>query len=174
MHVSLVLTVIGPDRPGLVELLAHTVAEHEANWLESRMSHLEGQFVGLLRVSVATDRTESLSKALAELEAMGLRVMTRASEGPPLPPSHRSLRLELVGQDRPGIIRDLSRALAARRVNVEELLTSCSSAPMSGEVLFEAKADLRVPHDVSLDELREALETIATELMVDLTLVDRD
>jgi glycine cleavage system regulatory protein len=77
-----------------------------------------------------------------------------------------------VGQDRPGIIRDLSRALAARRVNVEELLTSCSSAPMSGEVLFEAKADLRIPQDVSLDELRETLETIATELMVDLTLDD--
>ena len=174
MHVSLVLTVIGPDRPGLVELLAQTVAEHEANWLESRMSHLEGQFAGLLRVSVPTERTEALSKALAELEAMGLRVMTRASEAPPLPPPHRSLRLELVGQDRPGIIRDLSRALAARRVNVEELITSCSSAPMSGEVLFEATADLRIPNDVSLDELREALETIATELMVDLTLDDRD
>jgi glycine cleavage system regulatory protein len=170
--VSLVLTVIGPDRPGLVELLARTVAEHEANWLESRMSHLEGQFAGLLRVSVASDRTAALSKALAELEALGLRVMTRTSEGPSLPPSHRSLRLELVGQDRPGIIRDLSRALAARRVNVEELLTSCSSAPMSGEVLFEAKADLRIPRDVSLDELRETLETIANELMVDLTLDD--
>jgi glycine cleavage system regulatory protein len=144
--VSLVLTVIGPDRPGLVELLARTVAEHEANWLESRMSHLEGQFAGLLRVSVASDRTAALSKALAELEALGLRVMTRTSEGPSLPPSHRSLRLELVGQDRPGIIRDLSRALAARRVNV--------------------------PRDVSLDELRETLETIANELMVDLTLDD--
>jgi len=169
---SLVLTVIGPDRPGLVELLARTVAEHEANWIESRMSHLEGQFAGLLRVSVASDRTAALSNALTELEAMGLRVMTRASEGPSLPPSHRSLRLDLVGQDRPGIIRDLSRALAARRVNVEELLTSCSSAPMSGEVLFEATADLRIPQDVSLDELRETLETIATELMVDLTLDD--
>jgi len=169
---SLVLTVIGPDRPGLVELLARTVAEHEANWIESRMSHLEGQFAGLLRVSVANDRSDALSKALAELEAMGLRVMTRASEGPALPPAHRSLRLELVGQDRPGIIRDLSRALAARRVNVEELLTSCSSAPMSGEVLFEATADLRIPRDVSLDELRETLEKIATELMVDLTLAD--
>jgi glycine cleavage system regulatory protein len=166
--------VIGPDRPGLVELLAQTVAEHEANWLESRMSHLEGQFAGLLRVSVATNRTDALAKALAELEAMGLRVMTRASEGASLAPSHRSLRLELVGQDRPGIIRDLSRALAARRVNVEELLTSCSSAPMSGEVLFQATADLRIPHDVSLDELRETLETIATELMVDLTLDDPD
>ena len=172
MHLSLVLTVIGPDRPGLVELLARTIAEHEANWLESRMSHLEGQFAGLLRVSVAADRKEALSKALAELEGMGLHVMTRASEGPPPPSSHRSLRLELVGQDRPGIIRDLSRALAARHVNVEELVTRCSSAPMSGEVLFEATADLRIPSDVSLDELRDTLETIATELMVDLTLDD--
>src|SRR4051812_3506563 len=44
MQIPLVMTIIGPDRPGLVELLASLVAEHGGNWLESRMSHLAGQF----------------------------------------------------------------------------------------------------------------------------------
>ena len=86
----------------------------------------------------------------------------------------RALRLELVGQDHPGIIRQLSHALAERRVNVDELDTSVTSAPMSGEALFRARASLRVPSDAPLEELRETLEKIADELMVDLSLDDSD
>jgi glycine cleavage system regulatory protein len=164
---SLVLTVIGPDRPGLVEALAHTIASHEANWLESRMAHLAGQFAGLLRVAVAPERADALARALGELE--GLRVAVQATEQES-PGAARALTLELLGQDRPGIVRDVSRALASRGVNVEELETSCASAPMSGEVLFRARARLRLPADVGAEELRAALEKIAHELMVELAL----
>ena len=168
MTSSLVLTVIGPDQTGLVEALAAAVAAHDANWVESRMVRLAGQFTGLLRVQVPSDRSEALSQALSRLEQQGLRVLVAASEQGTPARETAPLTLELVGQDRPGIVRDISRALASQGVNVEELETSCTSAPMSGETLFRARAKLRLPEGDSPDALREALEKLAGELMVDL------
>ena len=82
------------------------------------------------------------------------------------------MRLLVCRADRPGIVREIARALAARGVNVEELRTHTSSAPMSGEALFHARARLRIPSDASLDTLRATLEAIAHELMVDVSLED--
>ena len=169
---SLVLTVIGPDRPGLVDALSSAVAAHGANWLESRMARLGGHFAGLLRVSVPDAQSEALRLALHALESEGLRVLAMAGEAPDPDPNDRTLALELVGLDRPGIIREISRAIALRGVNVEELDTCCESAAMSGENLFRARAQLRAPAGTSLEELRATLEKIAGELMVDLSLDD--
>ncbi len=167
---SLVLIVIGPDRPGIVDALSTTIAAHGANWLESRMAHLAGHFAGLLRVSVPDAQTAALRRALRALEGEGLRVLVEAGAATEPDVDSRALALELVGLDRPGIIRDVSRALSLRGVNVEELETSCQSAPMSGETLFRARAKLRVPASAELEELRATLEKIAGELMVDLSL----
>ena len=167
---SLVLTLIGPDRPGLVEALARAIAAHDANWLESRMSRLAGKFAGILLVDAPEDQAEALTRSLRELQSEGLSVMVEQSSEQEVPRTWVGLELSLVGQDRPGIIRDISRALAGRGVNVEELSTGCSSAPMSGETLFHATARLQVPQGAPLDELREALEALANDLMVDLSL----
>jgi len=167
---SLVLTLIGPDRPGLVEALARNIAAHDANWLESRMSRLAGKFAGILLVDVPDSQAEALTRSLGELQSEGLTVVSEHSSDPEAPRDWVGLELGLVGQDRPGIIRDISRALAGRGVNVQELSTGCTSAPMSGEALFHANARLQVPKDAPLDELREALEALANDLMVDLTL----
>ena len=171
---SLVLTVIGPDRPGLVEALSETIADYGANWLESRMSHLEGWFAGLLRVNIPDARAADLIRALDELESRGLHVTVQDTEPAPSVAETRGLQLELIGQDHPGIIRQFSHVLAEHRVNVDELDTNVTSAPMSGELLFRAKASLRVPSSVPLEELRKTLEKIANELMVDLSLDDSD
>jgi glycine cleavage system regulatory protein len=164
---SLVLTIIGPDRPGLVQALSRAVADHGANWLESRMARLAGQFAGIVRIEVAEEDAEALSAALRSLE--GLRVQVEAA-GVPSDTEAPVVVLELLGQDRPGIVREISHALASRQVNVEELETECTSAPMSGETLFRARARLRLPPDVAEETLRETLEKLADELMVDLTL----
>lgn len=174
-HTSLVLTVIGADRPGLVEALSRTVAEFGASWLESRMAHLSGQFAGLLRVSVPEERAEALSRALDGLGERGLRVMVApAGAAADSAPAAARLRLEGVGLDRPGIVREISRALAERGVNVEELESRTSSAPMSGETLFHVGARLRPPAGLAAEDLRHALEKLADELMVELKLDDGD
>ena len=170
MTTSLVLTFIGEDKPGLVELLSHTVAEHDGNWLESKMSRMAGRFAGILRASVPDERADGLAAALERLESRGLHVRVERSSPVEADRRTRCLELELIGADRAGIVRDISRALTRFGVNVEELHTECTSAPMSGELLFRARARLYVPETSSVSELHAALEEIAADLMVDVTL----
>lgn len=174
MSVSLVLTVIGPDRPGLVEAISQSVASHRGNWLESRMARLSGQFAGILRVSVSEQRADALSAALNALETHGLQVTVARSESEPTLVDARLLRLEILGSDRPGIMREVSEALAERAINVDELRTEVVSAPMSGELLFRANAQLRIPPALELEDLRKQLEALANEMMVDVDLDEPD
>ena len=169
---SLVLTILGPDRPGLVEQIAKLVAEHDGNWLESRMAHLAGHFAGILRVEVDADRAEALSQSLRGLASSGLESIIHpdpasasASDNRPL------LHLDLMGQDRPGIVREITRVLASLGVNVEELTTECRAAAETGQPLFHAEAQLRLPSGVTDATLRQSLEAVAADLMVDLKLV---
>lgn len=165
----LVLTVIAEDQPGLVERLAQCIAEHGGNWLESRMSRMAGQFAGILRVAVPSEAHAALTAALQGLQAQGIRVLLAHSGGEP-PASWQEIELELVGNDRPGIVRDITRLLAEHGVNLESLDTDVLSAPMSGEPLFRAEARLAVPSELSLEVLQGRLETLADDLMVELKL----
>jgi len=173
---DLVLTLIGPDRPGLVESVAGIVAAHGGNWLESRMIHLGGKFAGILRAELPPERAAEALRALAALEGQGRGLKVVAETLPQEAPGAsepRAMTLELVGLDRPGIVRDISQLLAANGVNVEELITDRHSAPMSGETLFEAHAQVRLPRDADVAGLRAALERLASDLMVDLRLEER-
>ncbi len=169
---DLVLTLIGPDRPGLVETVADVVAAHGGNWLESRMAHLAGKFAGILRVEVPADKTAGLTQALSALETQGLRILVEPSVDALLPGPTRTFELSLLGQDRPGIVREVSQLLATHKVNVEDLVTDRTSAPMSGEMLFSARARLHAPAALDLAVLRHGLERLAHDLMVDLKLVE--
>ena len=166
MQTTLVMTVIGADRTGLVESVASLVTEHGGNWLESRMCRLGGEFAGIVRVVVPTAHRQALEAALGKLS--GLTIVVR-SDGPVQSTSPAALiALEVVGQDRPGIVREITRALSAQGINVEELATECVSAPMSGEALFQARAKILVPANVALDKLRQTLESALAGLTVEL------
>lgn len=169
-RIDLVLTVIGPDRPGLVELVSRTVTRHQGNWESSRMARMAGRFAGILQVSVPGEEADRLAGALAGLEEQGLRVVVeRAGNEPDAPASAtRLFRVEMVGNDRPGLIRDVSSALADRNINVEELSTECGAAPMAGGMLLRINAQVRAPRDQSVDVLRQILEARATDFMVEV------
>jgi glycine cleavage system regulatory protein len=169
MSVNLVLTVIGDDRPGLVEALAALIAKHEGNWLDSSMSHLAGKFAGIVRVSAPSNRVGALQAELAALKH--LRVVAEQSEAAEAPAgAGRQLQLALVGHDRIGIVREVSQVLARHGVNVEALNTHTASAPMSAETLFHAQADLLARPDLDVRALKADLERISNDLMVDITL----
>jgi glycine cleavage system regulatory protein len=166
------MTIIGPDRPGLVESVASLVAEHGGNWLESRMSRLGGFFAGILRVEVPKQNLKALGNALESLKTKGLSVVSHPDEAPADDETLAGniIFLEIMGQDRPGIVREISSALASYGVNVEELHTECTSAAMSGESMFKAKTRLSVPDSCNTTELRRRLERIAEDLIVDINL----
>jgi glycine cleavage system regulatory protein len=169
MQRSLVMTVLGRDRPGLVRSVAALVAEHGGNWLESRMSRLGGHFAGILRIEAPLERADDLSRALQQLE--GLQIVVYPDQAAE-PVQGRQQVLDLVGQDRPGIVRQIAKTLAAHGVNVEELDTECSSAAMSGETLFKAHALLKIPAECDPAALRRELERIAEDLIVDISLAE--
>lgn len=171
---DLVLTLLGPDRPGLVELVAGVIAAHGGNWLESRMSHLAGKFAGILRAELPAERVAAATAALAALETRGLKVTVETAAGPGERPEERAMDLDLVGLDRPGIVREISQLLAGNGVNVEELTTNRVSAPMSAEMLFEAHAHVRVSPATDVGELRAALERLASDLVVEVKLTPSD
>ena len=167
MTTNLVLTVIGDDKPGLVEALSRAIASNSGNWLESSMSHLAGKFAGILRVSVADAEADKLIAALQNLSPdLKLLIERAAADG--AGDSSLSVALNLVANDRPGIIREISRALAGLSINVENLSTRCVSAPMSGETLFKAEALLKVPAGFKLERLQLELEDLADDLIVEI------
>jgi glycine cleavage system regulatory protein len=164
------MTVVGSDRPGLVEAIARLVAQHGGNWLESRMCRLGGEFAGILRVHIDSAAQGQLEHDLKALQSQGITVTTCPARDGREDGPRRMAALELMGQDRPGIVREISHALARQGINVEELTTECKSAPMSGEMLFTAKARLQLPESCAMAELRNELERLGGNLLVDVSL----
>ena len=170
---TLVLTVIGDDQSGLVNALAAVVSDHGGNWDRSQMARLGGKFAGIVMIKVPDRSAPALLADLEPLERDGLLDITvetansEAGSGPSI-----ELLLDLVGLDRPGIVHDVSHALASRQVSIEELQTETASAPMAGGTLFRASARLRAPADVSLDELRSVLDDLANELLIEIDLTE--
>src|SRR5580698_6676556 len=106
MQIPLVMTIIGPDRTGLVESIARLVAEHGGNWLESRMCRLGGEFAGILRVHIPAANRATLEIALNRLE--NLTVVVHLDKPPAAREKQHFALLEVIGQDRPGIVREIT------------------------------------------------------------------
>lgn len=172
MTTSLVFTVIGPDRPGLVEDLSTTVADHEGSWLESRMVVLAGQFAGAVLAAVPEARAEALRLALMNLEGKGLRVVVEAAPGAQAPRAYDRVRLEVFGQDHPGIVRDITRVLAEKAINITEMETERWTGAMSAEAMFRLHADIELPDSLATDALRDALEVLAGDIMVEVEIAE--
>jgi glycine cleavage system regulatory protein len=156
MQIPLVMTLIGPDRTGLVESVARTVAEHGGNWLESRMCRLGGEFAGILRIEIPAEKKSSLLDALQKISNAIVR----------------QTKFEIIGSDRPGIVREITSALARANVNVEEFSSEVVSAPMSGETLFKASARLQLPENCDLAALKKDPGKIAADLLVDASFAE--
>lgn len=173
MKTSLVVTVIGADRPGLVNALAARASAAGANWLESSMAHLAGHFAGIVRLEVVEADVGKLEAGLRELESEGLRLTVERGEPATVPVAQRVTTLELVGHDRPGIVREISAALARKGASISRLETACENASFSGEPLFRASVEVQLPASVEPASLQAELEALANELMVDLRLEDK-
>ena len=173
MTISLVLTFVSHDRPGLVNAISDKVAAAGGNWLESRLARLAGEFAGIALVSVPEQNEAGLISALRSLEDEGMRVTAeRSSAIASSPVRLRALALEVTGQDRPGIVRDVTQALRELGANIEEFSSGIESAAFTGETMFRAAARLRLPDGIMAEDVRKCLENLADELMVDITAVE--
>jgi len=170
VETSYIVTFIGDDRPGLVEQLSRVIEENQGNWHESQLSRLGGKFAGLVLVSLPQGIGEQLELALQKLSSQGISVrVTPAISGAAIA-SARKIVLTIIGPDRPGIVREISQALSSHQVNVVEMDSQVSSAPMSAEMLFQARIDAEIPPNTNIDDLSDMLDDIANQMTLDISL----
>ncbi|MBN7794277.1 ACT domain-containing protein [Microbacterium esteraromaticum] len=165
---TLILTVAGADRPGLVSAVADVVDAHGGNWENSSLAELAGMFAGVIQVSVAADRVDDLRAALDALDGL-LTVTVHAGAGSGADASPQRVSLTVLGNDRPGIVREVSGALGSHALSIESMTTETRDAAMAGGRLFESSVTAVVPASADMDALRAALERIASEIQVDIT-----
>ena len=164
------LTVIGDDRAGLVAALSEVVSAHDGNWERSQLAELAGKFAGIVVVSVPAERVEALTAAVRSLDGL-LEVSAHpAADGRADAAPEQLLTIDLLGNDRPGIVHEVSSVLNRHDLSIEMMETHTREAPMAGGQLFEAHIVVKVPAAADPAALRADLERLATELLVDIAL----
>ena len=170
---SLVVSIVGPDRHGIVSLLADRAQRYGANWAASRMTRLASEFAGTVHFEVPRENADALAAALRQLESSGLQVVIARSDGATVPPTLRSVELELVGDDRVGIVSKLTKILSERAISIESLHTEIIRSGVSGSQIFKIGAHLLVPAKLSIEALRLELGALASEMMLDIALGEK-
>lgn len=169
MKKQLVFTVLSKDQPGIVSQLAEVVNTHGASWMDSRMSQLAGQFAGVILVEAEAEKIKGLEKELSDLsKKSNISVHFSESTDNAIEDNKKLHQIELVGPDRPGIVREVSKLFQEKDINILELDTEIADASMSGGVLFTANAVISVKLDVNLDDLNDRLKELADELTLDI------
>ncbi|MDP6968912.1 MAG: ACT domain-containing protein [Gammaproteobacteria bacterium] len=169
---TIILTVISPDRPGLVQMLSDVIVKHGGSWGQSSMANLAGQFAGILTIMVEETNLPALNKDLQALSKQGMTVTISASGNI----ADRDLQvvwLEITGHDKPGIVHEVASACSDLGANLLSLETDVVSGSMSGEAMFVASAELQLAAHIDPEDVRDALEQLSDDLMVDLALSDQ-
>lgn len=169
MTQQLVLTIIATDEPGIVQVIAEVVAAHGGNWMDSSMVRLGGEFAGIVQISVPDKSVADLQTQLTSLKSRGWVVTVQNASAPP-PSIGAMADLTLSGLDHPGIVRDISTSLAASGVSIDEMHTEMFAGSMTGEKMFSAKVKVVVPSGAAIEEIRERLETLAQDIMVEINI----
>ena len=161
----LIISCIGPDRTGIVDTLSTIISRHKGNWQVSSLHHLSNYFAGVIEVAVDKENTQALTNDLKNIA--GLNCQIELAE-PNLASVSTNLILELTANDRAGIVKEISSVIHQQGGNLIKLVSSQSSAPHTGQLMFTAKVQVAMKDD-NLDDLVDALEHIADDLMVDIT-----
>jgi glycine cleavage system regulatory protein len=165
---KLVLTVVGDDRAGLVQALADIVAAHGGNWERSELAELAGAFAGIVLVSIPDERVAELTDALQGLDGL-LHITPHAPSATDADADADRFTFTILGNDRPGIVRDITAALVRHGLSIDRFTSETRDAPMAGGTLFEASVVARVAPDADVDAATADLERLAGEIQVDLT-----
>ena len=160
---QLIISFVCPDKPGLVDLLSQTINSHEGNWQTSSLHHLAGYFAGVIQVSVSDEQSKKLTAALEALTQFTFTIVSSENNTK----DKANLTLQVTANDRPGIIQELSSVVHHHNGNLLKLVSFTESAPHTGQEMFNAELKLNIDIN-SIDELVEAIEQLANDIMVDI------
>lgn len=164
---NIIISAIGTDRLGIVSELSGVITSHGGNVEESRMSRLGSDFAIIMLVTVAPDWEESLEVALKSITELTIITkptkLTQVGDG-------REYKIDLIGADNEGIVKVLSKYLAKKSINILEMETHISQAPISGTPLFNLNATVSISSDVEEKGIQSDLSQIAQDLGVEIHL----
>ena len=114
----------------------------------------------------------------ATLHVVDLKALSSSGLSVRVTPTHliagqgdgREITLTVMGPDRLGIVKEISHALAERRINVVDMDSHVRSAPMSAELIFQARIDAQIPKDTDLEDLHDSLDEIANHMTLEIDL----
>lgn len=171
--VSFVVTLVGADRQGIVSSLAERAQRYGANWAASRLTRAAGEFAGMVHFEVPPQNADAFANSLEGLQASGLKLVVTKSGASNVPSTLRMAELNLVGDDRVGIVSSLTKILASRGVSIENIHTEVVGGSAGGKQTFKIGAQLLVPASLSMESLQQELGTLANEMMLDIALGER-
>lgn len=160
----MIFTLLGRDQPGLLDSLAQQVYNMDGNWLSSNFSHMNGYFAGFVSVQIPAQHQDQLKQVFADHPSLTIHLL----EGQEDKKVESQAQIEIVGNDKPGIVQELSAVLNRFNINILAFESRLESAPNWGNSLFKAKAEIAIPKAFGIDELQDALEKIANDLIVDI------
>jgi len=170
MLLNYVITFIGDDQTGIVGALSSVIEKHGGNWLESQLSKLGGKFAGLILVGLPETNIESLHAELKTLRGGQWSVRITPTEATGVTSETANFSLSILGPDRPGIVKEVSRALAEACINVLELQSYVESAAFTGESMFRAEISAQAPADHDIAAIEAQLDAIAEAMTLDIDL----
>lgn len=162
---AMVLSIIGKDKKGLVDDVAKAVSNAQGNWMRSSFCHLAGHFAGFVEIILPKENQNDLVSACHALSNLQITLLP-ANEL--VQTDTKQAYIAVTGNDRKGIVRDVTGALSTFDLNIIELNTKCESAPNWGNLLFSANILVEIPLNFDTTKLSMAIEGIADDLMVDL------
>jgi glycine cleavage system transcriptional repressor len=171
MSPELVITAVGPDRPGIASEFTGHIHAAGANLADTRMANLRGQFALIALVEGAAEVLDAVKKRLTDAApSIGLSIEF-SDAAPKEGASSREgvpFRLKTYSMDQPGIVHRITSYLREHEVNVEELVTRLESAPFMGSPVFTMEILMVVPKKVNVKALRTALEELGDTLNCDV------
>ena len=176
MRTSVVLTLTGPDRVGIVEELTKAMLELGGNVDISRAERLGGEFAVLMLVSLAEQDAEKIDSSLAHLTRQGYKVTVTPTDASAAErhAGWPAYRVEVEGADHEGIVHEIARGLSSQGISIDAMDTDTSRAPVTGTTLFSMSATVLVPPDVAATEWMAALDEAARESNVDVRVTPTD
>jgi len=165
-----VLSAMGPDKPGIVNQLSRFLYDAGANLEDSRMAVLGEQFAVILLASGEHGLEAKLRPRIADIEGhTGLTVSMKTSGARQSSQPGMPCEVTAIALDHPGIVHNISHAVARRGANIESLESSSAPAPLTGSPLFTLRMVCSLPEAVRFGVFKTELEEVGVELGVDVT-----
>lgn len=166
-----VLSTVGPDRKGMADDIANIAIEFNCNIEDSKMSVLGGEFAVIMLIS---GDEKSIPELISKADILGKRfdmiINIKETSAPHTIEQGIPYMLESISMDTPGIVHGITQYLRELSINIEDLETDKSAAPLSGTPMFHMRAHIIIPPSVNLADFKDHLTDIEHEKNLDINL----